>query len=500
MSLRESCGVYGVHSESGEVFPYLYWGMVAQNHRGHQSHGFATYDGGIRAYSELGLIPPTEPLRSRVRMLPGRVGIGHVRYATSGASDRESLQRDAMPLVESDGRRSVAISFNGNVVNVRSLQATVGVDRGCSDAHALCRLLLDRLGETGSIAEAARSCMEVVDGSFAITGLTGDGVLFAFKDPVGVKPLCHGRGDGVEAFSSESVGLDINGFDLERELEPGELMTVEGGSVTREQLVPCRRRAFCAFEFAYFARPDSIFNHKYVYEARRDFGANLARRYADTASRCDVVISLPETANDAAYGFHEASGLPWEMATRRHRYVTQRAFITGAGDRENVIFRKVNILRPKVRGRRLAVIDDSIVRGDTTRSVVRRLRAAGAEEVHLFITFPRIIGPCFYGIDMATYGELIGARMEPEEIAEELGADSVNYQPIEDYVAATGMRRDQLCLGCVTGDYPTPMAKEMARIMREHLARGEKEQGRIYETSLVAGAPHGKTSRRRLQR
>ncbi|MFQ6053293.1 MAG: amidophosphoribosyltransferase, partial [Candidatus Bathyarchaeia archaeon] len=235
------------------------------------------------------------------------------------------------------------------------------------------------------------------------------------------------------------------------------------------------------FEFAYFARPDSYFGSRYVYQARKEFGANLARSFSDIASRCDVVISLPETGNDAAYGFHEASGLPWDMATRRHRYVTQRAFITGVGERENVILRKVNLLKPRVRGRRLAVIDDSIVRGDTTRSVVKRLRAAGAEEVHLFITFPRIVGPCFYGVDMATYGELIGAWKGPEEIAEELGVDSLNYQPIDDYVRATGMRRDQLCLGCVTGEYPTPMADAMAREMRERLALGEEELGRIYE-------------------
>ena len=483
MSPRESCGVYGVHAEDGEAFPYLYWGMVAQNHRGHQSHGFATCNGGLEVHSDLGLIPPTEPLRSRVRVLPGRVGIGNVRYATSGSSDGASLRRDAMPIVMGDGRWTVAISFNGNVVNIRGLQEMLGVDRDFSDAHALCRMVLNGLMETGSVAEATRSCMETVDGAFAITGLTDEGALFAFKDPVGVKPLCHGGREGIEAFSSESVGLDINDLELERELRPGELMTVEEGELAREQLAPCGRRAFCAFEFAYFARPDSVFDGRYVYQARNEFGANLARRFSDVASRCEVVISLPETGNDAAYGFHEESGLPWDMATRRHRYVTRRAFISRADERRGVVSRKVNILGPRVRGRRLAVIDDSIVRGDTTRSVVRRLRAAGAEEAHLFITFPRITGPCFYGVDMSTYGELIGARREPEEIAAELEADTVNYQPIGDYVSATGMRRDQLCLGCVTGEYPTPMADEVAGEMRERFALGEREQGRIYEVA-----------------
>jgi amidophosphoribosyltransferase len=428
------------------------------------------------------LIPPLDQWGVRkMDILRGRVGVANVRYATSGPSDIGGLWRDAMPIREYGGRRGMAVSFNGNVVNVRQLQRELGVDSRFSDAHALSRLMVNRLIETGSVEEAARGCMEAVDGSFAITGVTDDGTLFAFKDPVGVKPLCHGCSGCVNAFSSESVGLDINGIDLKREVQPGEFMKVERGKVSRERLIPERRRAFCAFEFAYFARPDSRFNGTYVYRARQDFGANLARAFPDLASRCDVVISLPETANDAAYGFHEESGLPWDMATRRHRYVTQRAFITPGEERGDIIERKVNLLGSRVRGRKLAVIDDSIVRGDTTRDMIGRLRAAGAGEVHLFITFPRITGPCFYGIDMATYGELIGARLGPEEVAEEVGADSLSYQPLEDYVKATGMRRDELCFGCVTGEYPTLMANDLASEMRERLSEGLGEKGRIYE-------------------
>lgn len=486
--LSESCGVFGAYTEKGEVFPYLYWGMLAQNHRGHQSHGFATFNGVIESCTGLGLIPPFNEngIKNQIESLEGHVGIANVRYATSGPSDVDSLQRDAMPIKVSEGRRSVAISFNGNIVNVRSLQKRVGADKSCSDTHALALLILKSLRETGSIAEAVPSCIKDIDGSFSVSGITDVGILFAFKDPVGVKPLCYGRGEGVHAFSSESVGLDINGLDFGHELEPGELMIVNEGDVIRERVAQCGRRAFCAFEFAYFARPDSRFNSKYVYQARRDFGVRLARFYAEKASRCDVVISLPETANDAAYGFHEASGLSWDMASRRHRYVTKRAFIMGPDDRDNVIFRKVNILGPQVRGKSLAVVDDSIVRGDTTRSTIKRLRAAGAREVNLFITFPRIIAPCFYGIDMATFGELIGARHEPEEIAKELGADSVNYLPIDEYVKATGMKRDQLCLGCITCDYPTPMANEFAAEMKARLERGETEKGRIYEIPIIS--------------
>jgi amidophosphoribosyltransferase len=324
--------------------------------------------------------------------------------------------------------------------------------------------------------------MAGIDGSFAVTGLLDDGTLFAFKDPIGVKPLCYGKAKGVHAFSSESVGLDINGIKFDHELSPGEFMAVEEGEALKRQLVVSPRHAFCAFEFAYFMRPDSRVNDRFVYQARVDFGRALARVYKEKAKRCDIVVSLPETADDAAYGFHEEVGIPWERATRRHRYVTQRAFITDAEDRKSVIFRKVNILEPLIKGRSLAVVDDSIVRGDTTKGTVKRLRAAGAKEIHLFITYPRIIGPCFYGIDMATYSQLIGARMAPEEIAKDVGADSVNYLSIDDYIACTGIPKEQLCLGCITNGYPTPMADSFAKQMWEHVKRGGSESGRIYES------------------
>ena len=488
--VKESCGVYAVYDRSGkDVFPYIYWGLLAQNHRGHQSYGFLTYGDGIHAHKELGLIPQIEEgdMGSWLRRIPGSLGIGHVRYATSGASDTESLVRDAQPITEELGGTSLSISFNGNVVNVlelrEELQKEMEGRRRTSDVILLSLKILKELENGSDLDSAAKSCMQGVEGAFSIAGLTGEETLFAFRDPWGLRPLCLGQDDGLTAVSSESVGLDINGVELDSEVKPGELITVTREGVERQQVAPCNRKAFCAFEFAYFARPDSILNSKYVYHARNDFGVNLARRYSDTSRKLDVVLSIPETADDAAYGFHEELGIPWDRALRRHRYVTQRAFIMKLEDRGKVVERKVNILNSRVAGKRVGVVDDSIVRGDTTRTNVRRLKAAGAVEVHLFITFPRIIGPCFYGVDMATYGELIGARLTAEEIAKELGADSVNYQPIEDLVKATGMPKEELCLGCLTGEYPTPLAQKMAKEMRERFDNGEKETGRIYEVS-----------------
>jgi amidophosphoribosyltransferase len=372
-------------------------------------------------------------------------------------------------------------SFNGNIVNVRELQEQVGVSHDTSDSHALAALIIKKLEETGSLPKAISALMESVDGSYSVTGILDDGTLFAFKDPWGIKPLCYGFSDGKYAFSSESTGLAINGIEWQKELRPGELLIVKDGMMSQVQAYPSKRQAFCAFEYAYFSRPDSRYNGHYVYEVRRGLGAALARIYRDKAERCEIVVCLPESANDAAYGFHEESGLRWEMALRRHRYVSQRAFITDGVDRQSVIYRKLNILASQVVGKRIAVVDDSIVRGDTMRGNIKRLRAAGASEIHLFITYPKIIGPCFYGIDMSTYSELIGARLTSEEMAVELDADSVNYMPLDEYIKETGMRRDQLCLGCISNKYPTSMADKIAAGVREELAQGGSEKGRAYE-------------------
>ncbi|RLI18557.1 hypothetical protein DRO49_02115, partial [Candidatus Bathyarchaeota archaeon] len=270
MSLRESCGVYGVHVEGGEALPYLYWGLLAQNHRGHQSHGFATFSDGIRLYRELGMIPPLsgEELKNLMDRLPGSVGVGSVRYTTSGSADRESLRRNAMPILEHGSQHSIALSLNGNLVNIGELRSSLNLPQCLSDAYALNRLLLRGLEEDGSIQEAVRLCMESVEGAYSTVCLLDDGTLLAFRDPLGIRPLCHGCSRGITAFSSESVGLDINGIEYCGEVSPGELLWVEDGELHRERIRHSGRRAFCAFEFAYFARPDSLLNDRYVYEAR----------------------------------------------------------------------------------------------------------------------------------------------------------------------------------------------------------------------------------------
>jgi amidophosphoribosyltransferase len=381
----------------------------------------------------------------------------------------------------------LAVSFNGNIVNTRQLKDEMAGhfdDFTCScDSDLVCYKLLLELTKGKDLASAVKTVMQSLDGAFSVVGITGSGDFFAFKDPHGVKPLCAGHSpDGaMYVFSSETVSLDINGFVRDFELNPGELATVTKEGFKRQQIIENPRKAFCAFEYAYFARPDSIFDGKYVYEIREEFGRNLVHEFPKIVKDADVILSVPETGDDPAMGVHEASGLRWERASRRHRYVTERAFILLNNERFSTIDRKVNILDSKIAGKNVIITEDSIVRGDTTKVIIEKLRKAGAKKIYMFVTFPRIIGPCFYGIDMSTYGQLIGSKHNDEEIAKIIGADRVCYQSIEGLVRATGERHDNLCMACITGKYPTTLAQKMADEMKARFLNGYKEKGRIYE-------------------
>jgi len=487
------CGVFSaIDFERKPIFPHVYWGMRAQNHRGHQSHGFLTFDGRFNVHRSLDLIPKIKKgeIQDWLTRLPGHVGLGNVRYTTSGRLDDESLMKGTQPVMVDTKKMKLAISFNGNIVSTKETKKEI-----CEtfpdfcyecDAELICRKLAIELMKDYDLQSAAATVMKEVEGAFSVSGITQEGELFAFKDPYGLRPLCTGFSSkgNISAFSSETVGLDINGFSHGFEIEPGEFVTASKEGLNRKKLVSSAKKSLCAFEFAYFARPDSILNGKYIYEIREEFGRNLGRENSDIVKSADLILSLPETSDDAAFGLHEETGLRWERGTRRHRFVTDRAFILLSQERYSTINRKINIIGKKLAGKNLIVVDDSIVRGDTTRVVVDKIRKLGAKKIHLFITFPRIIGPCFYGIDMATFGELIGSTREPEEIAKSIGADSVNYQSMNAFVKATGMPKDDLCFGCTTGKYPTPLAERLAKWMRRRFDSGYKETERIYEVNL----------------
>ncbi|MGQ9759938.1 MAG: amidophosphoribosyltransferase [Candidatus Methanomethylicaceae archaeon] len=482
--LGEKCGVFAIKcSYDNDAFTKLYWGIVAQNHRGHESYGFLTFSESLRRYVDLGLVPRIERnefLRWKI-LLPGNIGIAHVRYGTSGKRDLYSHLKDAQPIVAAKGRKKLGIAYNGNIVNVGWLKEEV-MNKGTklkttSDTELLCKYLLEK-SERGLI-EGICACMENVEGAYSVVGLDGEGNMIAFRDPLGMRPMVYGDKGQVKAISSESVGLDINNIRVIGEVEPGEALIFRGDSFERTRVVKKGRRAFCGFEFSYFARPDSLINSKFVYKVREELGRRLGRRYQEFVRKADLIISIPETSDDAAYGLHEETGIRWERMLRRHRFVTHRAFILDSNERVSTIDRKINVLNGNLQGKNVIVVEDSIVRGDTTKTVISKLREAGANRVYMFVTFPRITHPCFYGIDMATFSELIGFFYDEERIAREIGADAVCYQTLEDFVGATGMRREDLCMACTTGSYPTQLAQKIAD--RAKMRLGAMDSGRIYE-------------------
>ena len=437
--VHEHCGVFAIMSLKEEnIIPYIYWALLSLNHRGQQSHGILVYRDGFKLFKGLGLVEDSrlKGLGDWVDGLSSNLGIGHVRYATSGNLSREQLLEDAQPQVINARERKIGIAYNGNIVNVVRLRQSLlskGFElRGTSDTEVLAYLLLDAIRSEGCLVEGIRYVMGEVDGAYSVVGITDDGMFFAFRDPHGIRPLAYSIEEtrGLIAVASESVAFNVNGLPLSGFVRPGEAIVVDSSGMERY--------------------------------------------------RVDVIVPVPQTAIDAAYGFHEESGKPIAPLIVRHRYVRHRAFIMSPEERSLILSKKYNILLDRLRGLRVALIDDSIVRGDTLRRLVRILKGAGTKEVHIFSTFPKITSPCFYGIDMATFDELVGFNRDTEEIAELLGADSVNYQTISDYCKAVG--RNDLCLACVTGKYPTRYAQDLARRARREALLGHKIRGRIVET------------------
>ena len=491
--ISEACGVFGVVSTSTNVniFPFLYWGLLSLNHRGQQSYGFVTLAGkGFRKKEDLNLIPTDEESVEKLeKFLKGRAGIANARYATSGGTGIRHLKGGKQPMVVSSSEAKIAVSYNGNIVNTKSLKRDLrerfGRFKSNADTEVLAKEILLGLEDFHDYDKAIAQVLQKVEGAYSAMVLDSDGSLHAFRDPHGIRPYCFGRKDGLFAFASESPALDINSFETLEFVRGGEHITVSANGNFSRKVLEKEKSAMCSFEFAYFARPDSILNRTDipVYKVRELFAKNLAHDYKSRLSKDDVILSIPETADDAAYAMHESTGLPWERAVRKNRYVTRRAFISIEEQRQDVIDKKMNVISSLVNGKKIAVVEDSVVRGDTSKINVAKLRRKGAKRVDLYVTFPKITNPCLYGVDMATYGELIGSGRSEIEIAKWLGADSVSYQKIEGLVNAIGLPRSDLCLGCVTGKYPTKIAQRLAdRSKRRFDSSHPEGKRRIYES------------------
>jgi amidophosphoribosyltransferase len=424
-----------------------YFALYALQHRGQESAGIAaTQAGQIMTVRDLGLVSQVFD-EEKLKALQGEMAIGHVRYSTTGSCAWENAQ----PVWRSD-RRQVALAHNGNLVNTVELHAELrerGVQfRGTSDSEIIAALLSTH--EADRIEDAVADVVPRLEGAFSTVVMTKDAVV-AFRDPAGLRPLALGRVGDDFCVASESCAFDIIAAELVREVNPGEMISLGPNGFETQQVVESERRAFCVFEHIYFARPDSILEGNRTQVSRRKMGEILWR---EAPVEADVVISVPDSGNPAASGYSKASGIPRDDGLIKNRYVARTFIQPGQDLRKHGLRMKFNPLREVVAGKRLVVVDDSIVRGNTTRQIVQMLRDAGASEVHMRISAPPIRHPCHYGIDMSTREEMIAHTRTVPEIAAELGADSLAYLSLEGVYEAIEGTRDTHCDACFSGDYP----------------------------------------------
>ncbi len=444
---RDECGVFGVFAPGHDVARLAYFALYALQHRGQESAGIATCEGGhITVLRELGLVSQVFD-EEKLRALEGDMAIGHVRYSTTGGGAWENTQ----PVWRNDGRE-VSLAHNGNLTNAVELFNELreqGVSfRGTSDSEIMAAML--SIEEERPIENAVAAVMPRLRGAYSTVVMTKRAVV-AFRDPHGVRPLSIGKLDDRYVVASESCAFDIIGATLLREVSPGEMITLTDDGLESRQVVPSERKAHCVFEHIYFSRPDSRLEGKVLQQVRGKMGEILAREAPVDA---DLVISVPDSGNPAANGFARASGLPKDDGLIKNRYVARTFIQPGQELRKHGLRMKFNPLPEIVSGKRVVVVDDSIVRGNTTRQIIGMLRDAGAREVHLRISAPPIRYPCHYGVDMSTSEEMIAHNRSVKQIADELGADSLAYLSLEGVYEAVGTPREAHCDACFTGDYP----------------------------------------------
>ncbi|MGI8945580.1 MAG: amidophosphoribosyltransferase [Thermoleophilaceae bacterium] len=450
---RDECGVFGVYAPGSDVARLAYFALYALQHRGQESAGIAACDGGhIVIERELGLVAQVFDER-RLKALTGSMAIGHVRYSTTGSSAWENAQ----PVWRPD-RRQVALGHNGNLTNAVELREELteqGVSfRSTSDSEIIAALLSTHHAPT--IEEALAEVMPRLEGAFSTVAMTEDSVV-AFRDGAGLRPLSLGRIGESWCVASESCAFDIIGAELVREVAPGEMILLNEQGITSTQVIDSPRKAFCVFEHIYFARPDSILEGNRTQVSRRKMGEILFR---EAPADADVVIAVPDSGNAAGAGYSKASGIPRDDGLIKNRYVARTFIQPGQELRKHGLRMKFNPLREVVGGKRLVVVDDSIVRGNTTRQIVGMLREAGAAEIHMRISAPPIRHPCHYGVDMSTEEEMVAHGRTVEEIAAELGCDSLAYLSLEGVYEAIRGTRATHCDACFSGDYPLAHSDE----------------------------------------
>jgi amidophosphoribosyltransferase len=475
------CGLFGIHAPDRDVARVAYFGLFALQHRGQESAGIAVSDEGrLTALRDMGLVTQVFD-EQKLRGLHGELAIGHTRYSTTGSSQWSNAQ----PLVQHGSPRTIALGHNGNLTNVAMLREELAAAghrlATTADSEVIAALIAH---DPAPLEDAVAAAIDKLDGAFSAVALS-EGKLLAFRDPYGFRPLCVGRLGDDWVVASESCALDLVGAKFEREVKPGELVVVDDGGLHAVQAVPPRERsALCIFEFFYLARPDSRLSGVEVHGARVRMGERLAE---EAPADADLVLPIPDSGTPAAIGFSRALGIPFSEGLIKNRYVGRTFIQPDQGLRQQGIKLKFNPLA-EVSGKRVVAVDDSIVRGNTTRQIVQMLFEAGAAEVHVRISSPPIVGQCFYGIDFADPDELIASARTVEEIREHLGATSLAYLSLEGLQGSTRRPESQFCRACLTREYPTDVPTDARKLQFEREGTEGSPTGALLLRPATRGA------------
>ncbi len=459
----EACGVFGVYAPGEDAARLAYFGLFALQHRGQESAGIAVSDGRtVTVFKELGLVAKVFDERT-LAGLPGHLAIGHTRYSTTGSPRWENAQ-PAFRQVDATG---IALAHNGNLTNTAELAARLDAGGASTDSELMVEAVAAATRPGRSDArELERALTDVLagfDGAFSLV-LMDQGRLVGVRDPHGFRPLCLGRLGAGWVLASETAALDIVGADFVRDVEPGEMVVIDASGLRSHRPFPPAAPKLCLFEFVYFARPDSALYGQNVHAARRRMGALLA---AQAPAAADAVVPVPESGIPAAQGFAAAAGLPYTDGLVRNRYVGRTFIDPAPGMRERGIRMKLNPMPELLGGKRVVLVDDSIVRGTTTRQLVQMVRDAGAAEVHLRISSPPYRWPCFYGMDTSDATTLLAADRSVEDVQDYVGADSLAYLALESVIEATGAPQAGYCSACLDGRYPTDVSAAAGKFVLE---------------------------------
>ena len=458
--IHEECGVFGVYSaQTAQVAPLAYYALYALQHRGQESAGIVVNDDGVfSAYRDVGLVSEVFPPERLAALGPGNIAVGHVRYGTTGSDNKRNVQ----PILINHYKGRLALAHNGNLTNShelrRELESRGSIFQTTTDSEVIAYIIVQERLKAPSIEDAVSAAMGKIKGAYSLV-ISSPSKLIAARDPHGFRPLCMGRlKDGSVVFASESCALDAIGASFERDVRPGEIVVADKNGVrsieTHCETVPS---SLCVFEFIYFARPDSVIDGSSVHVARQRAGAFLALEHPVQA---DVVIGVPDSGLDAALGYSRQSGIPYGMGFIKNKYIG-RTFISPTQTmRENEVNIKLNPVRSVVEGKRVVLIDDSIVRGTTCRRTIDLLRRAGAKEIHMRVSAPPFVSECYYGTDIDDKNKLIANHHTVEEIAQIIGVDSLGYLSIQDVVKLADNTESGFCTACFGGGYPTSTPKD----------------------------------------